>query len=98
MLLGLCGALGFGSAFASGDYYGEEVSCSHGYWKNHTEVWFGEACDNYTAIDTQGTTSCGEMLEDLQARGKGSEAVREYVRDYLDYWATVNNREINCND
>jgi hypothetical protein len=94
-ILGLCGALTVGVAYATGDYH-KDVYCSQGYWKNHTEVWFYKACDGHTAIDSHGTTSCEAMLNDLRARGKGSEAIRDAVTDYLNGWATYKNMYVNC--
>jgi len=36
------------------------VDCSPGYWKNHTDLWFGRCC---TGDD------CQDLLDDLRLRG-----------------------------
>jgi Thrombospondin type 3 repeat len=41
--------------------------CSPGFWKNHTELWYGTAFDAATSA---------QLLADLQARGPGSDAIR----------------------
>jgi hypothetical protein len=52
--------------------------CSPGFWKNHTELWFGSACTGST---------CDEWLGELQARGPGSSYLRLARASYLNAWA-----------
>lgn len=51
--------------------------CSPGFWKNHTELWFGLACD----------AECDVWLEQLQAKGPGSSFTRLSRASYLNAWA-----------
>jgi hypothetical protein len=53
----------------------EPTDCSPGFWKNHTEVWFGEGCG--------GLIDDAELLLMLNARGPGSRDVREEAQSYL---------------
>lgn len=53
----------------------EGEPCSPGYWKNHTEVWFGVCCEGAV---------CEGILADLQARGHGSSAIRQAAADFLE--------------
>ena len=48
--------------------------CSPGYWKNHTEEWFGIYCVG---------TDCDDLLADLDARGRGSGDVRDAAAAFL---------------
>lgn len=59
----------------------EELDCSPGYWKNHTEVWWGLACTG---------SGCDELLTGLTAKGPGSDAYRDAAASYLNGWAAVN--------
>jgi len=52
--------------------------CSPGFWKNHTDLWFGYAC-------TSGT--CDTWLAELEAKGPGSSVYRHTRAGYLNAWA-----------
>jgi hypothetical protein len=45
--------------------------CSPGYFKNHLEDWVGLGCGDYC-----GGATDGQLLDDLQAKGPGSGAIR----------------------
>lgn len=49
--------------------------CSPGFWKNHTELWYGICCDEACSA---------KLLADLQARGPGSNAIRAAAADFLE--------------
>jgi hypothetical protein len=53
-----------------------ELICSHGFYKNHTELWFGVCCDR----DASDPLVCDDLLADMNARGPGSEFIRELAR------------------
>ena len=50
--------------------------CSPGYFKNHTNVWFGTCCDDSTA-------QCDDLLVALRARGSTGAALRGTAQDEL---------------
>ena len=52
----------------------EETYCSPGYWKNHTEVWWDELPEGVDPVD---------ILGDLQAKGPGSNLLRDGAATYL---------------
>lgn len=52
--------------------------CSPGFWKNHTEMWFGLACTGAT---------CDAWLGELEAKGPGSSFTRLGRASYLNAWA-----------
>ena len=53
----------------------EEVDCSPGYWKNHTEVWFDDVCCS--------GEMCDLLLDNLSARGRGGAALRAAAQGVL---------------
>ena len=53
----------------------KEEACSPGFWKNHTELWFGVCC---TGGD------CDAILAELNAKGPGSDARRQNAADFLE--------------
>lgn len=53
----------------------EGEACSPGYWKNHTEVWYGVCADD---------AGSAKLLADLQARGPGSSSIRQAAADFLE--------------
>ena len=63
------------------------TDCSPGYWKNHTEVWFGVLCD-----DSGDPSQCDDLLAAMQARGGGETAQgRHAAAAYLDeQWLMFN--------
>jgi hypothetical protein len=50
------------------------VYCSPGFYKNHTEVWYGRCCSG---------PDCDEILADLKERGPGSGYIRAAAAAYL---------------
>ena len=55
----------------------EVTDCSPGFWKNHTDVWFGVCCDDNP------TPQCDDLLTALSARGPGGAAIREAAQRFL---------------
>lgn len=53
---------------------GEE--CSHGFFKEHPEVWEGLSCGGTTFTNSQ-------IQAGLEAKGAGSAAIREFFRQLL---------------
>jgi hypothetical protein len=53
----------------------EGVACSPGFWKNHTELWFGICCTG---------AQCDSLLADLKSRGPGSDVRRQSAADFLE--------------
>lgn len=82
-------ALGMGVAYfasATAPDDGEEPppppptlnNCSPGFWKTHTEIWFGtDACG----------ASCDLVLAELVSRGPGSDERRHNAAATLNAWA-----------
>ncbi|HEY0680867.1 MAG TPA: hypothetical protein VGD45_00910 [Steroidobacter sp.] len=73
-------------AFATAPGDGEEPppptlnDCSPGFWKTHTEIWFGtDACG----------AACDDLLSDLASRGPGSDAQRHDAAATLNAWADL---------
>jgi hypothetical protein len=69
---------GSGSGTGTGTGSGSGTGCSHGYYKTHTDEWFGLGCGSYC-----GGRSDLDLFGALFARGPGSEAIREASRECL---------------
>jgi len=63
------------------------ADCSPGYYKNHVEEWCSTNPD-YPGSDLSRNCAsgaeCGALLEQLRARGPGSEAIRRAAKGVLD--------------
>ncbi len=53
----------------------KEEACSPGFWKNHQELWVGVCCTG---------SDCDAILDDLTARGPGSDERRQRAADFLE--------------
>ena len=63
--------------------------CSPGFWKNHTELWYGAICD---------LECSAQLLADLKAKGKGSEQIRRDAQAVLNFFADQTYRYAVCED
>jgi hypothetical protein len=67
--------------------HGVTANCSPGYYKNHAEEWCssnpGFPGSNLSRNCASGA-DCGTLLAQLQARGAGSEAIRNSAKAVLD--------------
>lgn len=66
---------------------GTTADCSPGYYKNHPEQWCSDNPDFPASNLSRNCASgadCGELIDQLRARGSGSEAVRNAAKGVLD--------------
>ena len=59
-------------------FAGKYNYCSPGFWKNHQELWVGQACTGEL---------CNTILAALTSRGPGSDVFRHTAAAYLNDWA-----------
>ena len=82
-ILTILSTLGFLVAFSTASVAGGKhpppkggEECSPGYYKNHTEEWFGVCCDDQTS-------QCDDILADLTAKGRSSGVTRAGAAAFL---------------
>ena len=70
---------GTGTGTGPGTGTGTGTPCSHGFFKNHTEFWFGWPCQE----ECDGLSDAA-LLSDLRLKGGGQNKLnREFARDCL---------------